>query len=114
VLDAVGGRIDASFICPHKPGDGCGCRKPELGLFHAAIDAFDPDLTRSAVVGDALCDVLAALELGVTPALVLTGVGRETVREVAAQGLLDQCRVYPSLAQVADDIVAHGAVPPLD
>lgn len=113
VLDTVGGRVDASFICPHAPDGGCRCRKPELGMYRAAVAALEPDLRRSAVVGDSAGDALAALALGVTPAVVLTGVGEATVRELAARGLLDRCRVYPSLAEVVDDVVAHGTVPPL-
>ncbi len=35
MLAAVGGRIDAVFYCPHSPDEGCACRKPKPGLFHA-------------------------------------------------------------------------------
>lgn len=114
VLDAVvgaGGRIDASFLCPHTPDGGCACRKPLLGLFHAAIATLQPDLTRSAVVGDSVADVVAALDLGVTAALVLTGRGEESVDELSERGLLERCRVYPSLVEVVDDVVWHGVVP---
>ncbi|MDN5843114.1 MAG: D-glycero-beta-D-manno-heptose 1,7-bisphosphate 7-phosphatase, partial [Alcaligenaceae bacterium] len=28
----AGGQIDAIFICPHHPDDGCKCRKPSNGM----------------------------------------------------------------------------------
>src|SRR5436190_23406732 len=27
-IEAAGGRIDASYLCPHRPDERCGCRKP--------------------------------------------------------------------------------------
>lgn len=31
-----GAHIDAIYCCPHRPEDGCGCRKPESGLIDQA------------------------------------------------------------------------------
>src|SRR5690606_16419783 len=33
LLAAAGGRLEAIFICPHAPEEGCDCRKPAPGLF---------------------------------------------------------------------------------
>ncbi|MCJ9708866.1 D-glycero-beta-D-manno-heptose 1,7-bisphosphate 7-phosphatase, partial [Bordetella hinzii] len=33
-LAALGGSIEAIFLCPHGPDDGCGCRKPLPGMMH--------------------------------------------------------------------------------
>ena len=32
----AGGRILDILVCPHRPSDGCACRKPRPGLLHAA------------------------------------------------------------------------------
>nr|MDP9107021.1 HAD-IIIA family hydrolase [Candidatus Eremiobacteraeota bacterium] len=35
-LDRRGLGLDAWYCCPHAPGEGCGCRKPEPGMLSAA------------------------------------------------------------------------------
>ena len=42
--------IDALFFCPHRPEDGCGCRKPAAGLVEAARAAFHTE--NEFVIGD--------------------------------------------------------------
>ena len=78
-VEMAGGRIDAVFYCPHRPDEGCTCRKPKTGLFHQAARRLDLQLAGSYVVGDALSDIQAALSIGAHPLLVLTGRGREQV-----------------------------------
>jgi D-glycero-D-manno-heptose 1,7-bisphosphate phosphatase len=76
-----GGRIDAWYICPHAPDEGCGCRKPRPGLLlqAAAEWGFDPACT--FFVGDARRDVEAARAAGMRPALVRTGKGAEGAQD---------------------------------
>lgn len=71
--------VDASYYCPHKPDDGCACRKPNPGLLHEA--AFDLGLSLSAsfMIGDRLSDIEAGRRAGCRSALVLTGRGRDTL-----------------------------------
>jgi imidazoleglycerol-phosphate dehydratase / histidinol-phosphatase len=52
------------LICPHLPGDGCTCRKPQLGLVRSYLTS-DLDLARSAMVGDRDADVLLAKNMGI-------------------------------------------------
>jgi histidinol-phosphate phosphatase family protein len=52
-----GGRIDAVFYCPHRPDEGCECRKPRPGLLRRAARELGLDLARSYLVGDAVSDV---------------------------------------------------------
>jgi D-glycero-D-manno-heptose 1,7-bisphosphate phosphatase len=80
-----GGRIDAVFCCPHRPDENCTCRKPQPGLLLQAAERFDLDLTRSYVIGDALCDIAAGLAAGCRPILVLTGLGRQELVRLKAQ-----------------------------
>lgn len=57
--------FDDVFICPHRPGDGCDCRKPRTGLLTRYLAATTLDLERSAVIGDRDTDIALAEALGV-------------------------------------------------
>jgi len=70
-LGAQGVPIAASFFCPHRPEDGCACRKPAPGLLLRARDVLGADLARSFVVGNALRDVEAGLAAGCAGAVLL-------------------------------------------
>jgi histidinol-phosphate phosphatase family protein len=74
-----GGRIDRVYVCPHRPDEGCGCRKPQTGLLLRAKHELGIDLGASYLVGDAWTDVQAGLTAGCRVLLVLTGRGRQQV-----------------------------------
>jgi histidinol-phosphate phosphatase family protein len=85
VNDEVGralGGLDVVAVCPHGPGDGCGCRKPAPGLVLDAAAALGADPTRCVVVGDIGADVEAAAAAGARGILVPTPETRP--EEVAA------------------------------
>lgn len=63
-LAAYGARIDAFYFCPHDRGE-CNCRKPKPGLFEQAFLNFpEASVSNSLMVGDSLCDIEAARNLG--------------------------------------------------
>jgi imidazoleglycerol-phosphate dehydratase/histidinol-phosphatase len=64
-LASQGIGFDAVCICPHKPADGCDCRKPNAGLVKDYLAATRVDLARSAVIGDRISDMQFAGNLGV-------------------------------------------------
>lgn len=97
VADA-GGRIDALYICPHHPHDGCDCRKPAPGLLRRAAVELGLDLAASVFIGDSFSDVAAARAAGVQPIFVRSGQDGIRLREPAAQTLLDGCPVVDDLA----------------
>lgn len=97
----AGGRIDAIFFCPHRPEEGCGCRKPMPGMLREIAERMNADLARVPVVGDSLRDVQAAAAVGARPFLVLTGNGKETHN---AGRLPAGTRVFPDLAAVAEHL----------
>jgi len=51
-LASEGGKIDAVYYCPHLPGAGCECRKPEVGMIMQALRDFDIDIASSFIIGD--------------------------------------------------------------
>ena len=104
-LAHFGGAIDAFFVCPHGPGDGCSCRKPLPGLFHDIAHRYDVSLAGVPAVGDSLRDLQASHAAGSTPWLVQTGNGPRTL----AQGDLPRgTRLADSLAAMVDQLLAEG------
>jgi D-glycero-D-manno-heptose 1,7-bisphosphate phosphatase len=86
MADAIrqhGGRIDLALFCPHRPDEGCGCRKPEPGMLSEAAERLNLDLAHSYLVGDALSDLIAGQAVGCQTALVLTGRGREEAQKTS-------------------------------
>lgn len=64
ILAEHGGRIAGVFHCPHRPWDGCECRKPRPGLLLCAAAEHDLDLSRCLMIGDSESDVLAGQAAG--------------------------------------------------
>ena len=89
----LGGVIDAWFVCPHAPDDGCRCRKPDTLLLEQAQSAFGFDPAATWFVVDAERDVVAAQRFGCRPALVRTGKGRAAI---------DAFPEVPAFADLAD------------
>ncbi|MBB1595117.1 D-glycero-beta-D-manno-heptose 1,7-bisphosphate 7-phosphatase [Achromobacter sp. UMC46] len=101
-LAAVGGSIDAVFLCPHGPDDHCTCRKPRPGMFEQIGLRYDIDLASVPAVGDSLRDLQASSSVGCSPWLVQTGNGKKTL---AKGGLPDNTRVCEDLSAVADALL---------
>lgn len=79
--EAIGGRIDRVFYCPHHPDEHCLCRKPAIGLFEQIATAYSIDLSGVISIGDSLRDIKAAERVDCKPILVLTGNGEQTLKE---------------------------------
>ncbi len=75
-IEAAGGRVDGVFYCPHRPDEGCSCRKPQPGLLLQAAERLALDLPGSYLIGDAEADMQAGRAVGCRRFLVLTGRGR--------------------------------------
>ena len=68
VLDtfaAQGITFEAVFICPHRPDEGCACRKPATGLVDDYLRGSTVERSASAVIGDRETDLAFAANLGV-------------------------------------------------
>jgi D-glycero-D-manno-heptose 1,7-bisphosphate phosphatase len=82
----AGGRVEAVAWCPHRPDEGCACRKPKPGLLLALARRYALDLHDTVLVGDALSDVQAGQAAGCSTVLVLTGRGRGELARASAAG----------------------------
>lgn len=82
--------FDAVFICPHKPADGCDCRKPSTKLVDGWVRDNNVDVAASAVIGDRDTDIAFGRNLGMRALRVKAdGANDETwaaaVRELLAR-----------------------------
>lgn len=83
-LAALDARIDAIYICPHRPEDGCDCRKPSGGMLRQAASELSIALGRSLIVGDKHSDLAAGREVGCATVLVATGYGVQEMLDIQA------------------------------
>lgn len=87
-LATYGGTVEEIFFCPHRPEEGCCCRKPQPGLIDRIQQKYSLILEDTYLIGDSYVDLLVAKRTGCRPVLVLTGNG---------QTVLDQ---YPEYATI--------------
>jgi histidinol-phosphate phosphatase family protein len=84
------GPFDTVRMCPHAPGDGCGCRKPAPGMVLAAAADLGVAPHECMVIGDIGADIEAARAAGTRGVLVpapATRAGELTGVRVAADVL---------------------------
>ena len=77
-LARAGAPLAGVYHCPHRPEDGCDCRKPRPGLLRQAMTGlgFQPEDTY--LIGDAVTDIQAGDAAGVTTILIRRGGGDPT------------------------------------
>ncbi len=63
-LAREGARIDAIYLCPHHPDEGCDCRKPKPAMLLRAARDMGLSLERSYMIGDDPKDVEAGNAAG--------------------------------------------------
>ena len=63
-LEQAGARIDAVYVCPHHPDEGCGCRKPSPTLVIRAAADIGIALDQSYMIGDDPKDARAGRAAG--------------------------------------------------
>jgi D-glycero-D-manno-heptose 1,7-bisphosphate phosphatase len=99
----AGGSVAGVWVCPHRPIDRCGCRKPAPGLLVQAIAATAVDPADAWMVGDHETDVRAGWAAGCAQSIqVLTG------RQAGPCELASA--VHPSLATLVSWLLG-GAAP---
>src|SRR5579859_977633 len=90
-----GGQIHDIRYCPHDPGDGCQCRKPQPGMLLDLATAWQVDLSQSYLIGDAWTDIAAGRAAACRCVMVRTGRGSEHMH-------LPQTRQHPADHTAAD------------
>ena len=92
------GLIDGYYFCPHRPDEGCDCRKPGVGMITDAIAEHSIDVANSWMVGDKKIDIETGFNAGATTAMVMTGYGQrelgqlDRMPDIVAGNLLEAAR----------------------
>ena len=87
-VTASGGHIADVFFCPHRPDEGCDCRKPQPGLIRQACHRHGLDVNKSFMIGDSAKDIECARNAGCAAAiLVKTGNGMKALKILAHRGI---------------------------
>jgi D-glycero-D-manno-heptose 1,7-bisphosphate phosphatase len=89
LLKHEGVRLDGVYVCPHKPDDDCGCRKPKLGLLEKAASDLGLGLEQGIVIGDKISDIEMGRAAHALTILVRTGYGSQFAGAVAADFVVD-------------------------
>jgi len=105
-LAQAGARLDAIYYCPHRPDEGCVCRKPQPHLFQKAAQELGLDLSASYAIGDKLSDLEPGKQLGCRTILLLTGHGPEHLKLAREQGFQPD-RVAEDLYRAVEWISQH-------
>lgn len=111
-LQAVGGRIDAVFLCPHAPEKSCSCRKPLPGLMLDIGRRYGIALRQVPMVGDTLRDLQAAHAAGCEPHLVRSGRAAAVDQRQLAAWLeqVPEAVVHADLSAFAEFMLERGHV----
>jgi len=100
-LRECGVELSAIYFCPHRPEEGCACRKPGTALLERAAEDLHLSLRGSVMIGDKRIDAATGRLAGGQGILVRTGYGRE--EELRNDPLL------PPPDHVSDDLAAAAA-----
>ncbi len=90
----------AAFYCPHRPDEGCRCRKPLPGMIETAAKLLRIPLSAAVMIGDRPTDLQAALGAGCRPILL----AREAATSVEVAAELIDCTNYRRYATLLDAV----------
>jgi histidinol-phosphate phosphatase family protein len=80
LLRAQGVELDGIYFCPHRPEEGCACRKPGTALIERAAEDLHLYVRSSFMVGDKRLDVETGHRAFARGVLLRTGYGRDEER----------------------------------
>ncbi len=72
LLEMQGAKIDDIAYCPHRPDEGCSCRKPKPGMLIDLQKKHNFDFGCSFMVGDRETDIEAGKQIGMKTILIGT------------------------------------------
>lgn len=93
--------IDEFNYCLHHPDDHCLCRKPKTGLIATSFKEQQIDLSKSFAVGDKICDLELADNLGAKGCLVLSGKGKDSLAAIKDKIGYTQYQIFNDLLVMA-------------
>jgi D-glycero-D-manno-heptose 1,7-bisphosphate phosphatase len=97
-------RVDGFAYCFHTPEDKCFCRKPGIELIPKKFGEHSISWEDSFTVGDKICDLELADNLGGKGCLVLTGKGSETLSELQRKMGYNKYQIFSDLLAMAQTV----------
>lgn len=97
------GLIDTFYFCPHAPGDGCICRKPNIGMIESALAEMSIRREGSWMIGDKAIDVTTGVNAGISSAMVMTGYGAGDINRLSEKPDV----IAKNLLEAAQRIIDH-------
>ena len=94
---AAGGQLAGIYHCPHAPVDGCGCRKPAVGMIRRMERELGFVAAGAPLIGDKGSDLELARRVGARPILVRTGYGSQTMTTLEDSSV----EIFADLARAA-------------
>lgn len=70
MIAGLGVTIEGIYFCPHRPDEGCACRKPGTELMERAARELGFDPAESVVIGDKVSDVEFGKAVGARTLLI--------------------------------------------
>lgn len=111
LLAEDGARLDGIYVCPHRPEEGCPCRKPAPGLVTRACEELGVSAKGSWVIGDKATDMELARNVGATAVFVASGERPAEERaKMRARGLVPNYEAR-DLAEAVEWILRMAPVP---
>lgn len=104
-IEESGGFIAHVSYCPHRPDDGCDCRKPKPGMLFEALAMLTLTAGQALFIGDSVRDVGAAHAANMPVKLVQSGYGDAVTILEKSRLLVPSIQAYADLAAAVDDLL---------
>jgi D-glycero-D-manno-heptose 1,7-bisphosphate phosphatase len=95
--------ISGVYYCLHGKQEGCGCRKPQPGLFEQAAKDMRFNPHETYFIGDKATDMEAGNKYGLRTIFVLTGHGA-TDKDKLGSGCQPE-KIVPSIVEAAQYVI---------
>jgi D-glycero-D-manno-heptose 1,7-bisphosphate phosphatase len=106
-IEEAGGFIAHSSYCPHRPDEGCNCRKPKSGMLLETLNMLALTADQILFIGDSIKDVEAAHAANIPVRLVQSGYGDATMILEKSRKLVPSIQAYTDLAAAVDDLLGN-------
>jgi D-glycero-D-manno-heptose 1,7-bisphosphate phosphatase len=109
MVHAAGAELAGIYCCPHRPDEGCACRKPGTALLLLAARELDFDPRATIVIGDKTSDVELGRRVGAVTMLIGNAIDRSPRATPAADYVVPDLAAAARLIERLQDEPAAGA-----
>jgi len=110
MLEEAGAPLSGLYFCPHRPEDGCACRKPGAALLREAAVELGFVPAEAVVIGDKSTDIELGKRVGAATILVCAGTspsdGKPAEPDFIVQDLREAARIIGQLGTTVPAVAA--------